>query len=270
MAISSSNSFNKAAGSPPAVVGTFDKFEMHATPKFAVGYKVEEADGAVYKYCHFGDDCAVGIVVATDVSETCIADSDNNITAPADCETTTDGTIGSKFVQMTATGTAGQFRGGKFVTTDDTGEGYTYDIVNSTATNDPATSDLRIQLQQPLQVAVDGSTDFIIQSSLYNDVEGATDGTDDNCAGVTCSAMDVSSAAWGWVLTKGVVGILVGTTAPAIGDICVLSSEVTGAVMSIGGAGTLAASDLVGEEIIGSCLQAGGTAGYGVFKVDIS
>jgi len=270
MAISSSNSFNKAAGSPPAVVGQFDKFEQHASPKFSVGYKVEEADGSVYRYCHFGADVAVGVLVSTDVSETCVAESDNSITAPADCVDTTDGTLGSKYVQMTATGTSGQFRGAKFVTTDDTGEGYTYDIVGNTATNDPATSDLRIQLAQPLQVAVDDTTDFIIQSSLYNDVEIAVDGTNDNLAGVTCAAMDVSSAAWGWIQTKGVVGILVGTTAPSLGDVCVLSSEVSGAVMKLGGAATVAVTDLMGEEIVGSCLQVGDAAGYGVFKVNIS
>ena len=270
MAISSSNSFNKAAGSPPAVVGQFDKFEQHASPKFSVGYKVEEADGSVYRYCHFGADVAVGVLVSTDVSETCIAESDNNITAPTDCVDTTDGTLGSKYVQMTATGTSGQFRGAKFVTTDDTGEGYTYDIVGNTATNDPATSDLRIQLAQPLQVAVDGSTNFIIQSSLYNDCEIVTTGTDQCVAGVTCAAMDVSSAAWGWVQTKGVVGILTDTTPAKIGEITVVSANVDGAVMAMGATAHATLTSIISDEILGVCLQVGDSTGYGVYKINIS
>ena len=153
----------------PQVAGAFDKFESHATPKYNLGFKVETADGKVYRYTQFGADVAVGVLVAGDLSESSVVDTDNAIIASASAETTTDGLINNKYIQLTlASVTAGQYVGGVFITTDDAGEGYTYDIVGNTATDDPATGDIRIQLAQPLQVAVTTATDFAILGNQYN------------------------------------------------------------------------------------------------------
>ncbi|MCU0614545.1 MAG: hypothetical protein MUD09_05615, partial [Desulfobacterales bacterium] len=169
MAVSSSSRFSSGtAVGVPQVAGEFNKFDLHKTPQYRLGFKVEDADGNVYRYAHFGADTNRGVLVAQDVSESSLGDSDNVIVASASCTDTTDGTIGSRYIDVTvgiyasttATEiTADQFAGGKLITTDDTGEGYTYDIVGNTA-NSAAT--IRIQLKQPLVVAVDATTDFII------------------------------------------------------------------------------------------------------------
>jgi len=266
MAVSTSNKFSIAAGSPPSIVGAFDKFAKDATPKYPCGYKVEMADGTVLRYAHFGADVAVGVLVSQDLSESSQADLDNEVIAPASCVNTSDGTIGSYHIEVDADSvTVDQYAGAKLITTDDTGEGYTYDIVGNTATNDPATGNFRIQLAQPLQVALDATTDISIMGNAYANLEIATT-TDEFVAGVTCSAMDVSEQAWGWIQTKGVCGILQDGTI-ALGDMVCLSDGVSGAVHVIGGGGTLA-TDLT-EPLIGFCVDPGDNGGHGAFKINL-
>lgn len=265
MAVSTSSVFSIAAGSPPQVVGAFDKFAKDATPKYPCGYKVETACGDVYRYCHFGADVNRGVLVSQDLSESSLADDDNHVIAPASCVTKTDGTVGSYYLEATLTATVDQYAGAKLLTTDDTGEGYTYDILGNTATNDPATGNIRIHLAQPLQVALDATTDISIRGNRYANLEIATT-TDEVVAGVTCSTMDVSEQAWGWVQTKGQVGILQDGTI-ALGDMVALSDGTSGAVHVIGGGGTLA-TDLT-EPLIGFCSDPGDSSGHGGFVINL-
>ena len=269
MAVSTDGWFSNSIYTPG---GPFNIYDKHKTPIVAIGTRIRRQDGNEYVYSHFGADTNRGVLVSTDVSESSRVDSDNIIVAPASAQTTTDGTIGSKFVEITlASVTANQFAGGYFVTTDDTGEGYTYRVKGNTATDDPASGNFRLELHDPLQVAVAATTDFAIQGCLYANLEIAVDGTDDCLAGVTVSTMDVSEQAYGWVQVKGVVGILsdAQTTAIAIGDTVTLSSEVSGAVMILG-EGSTAAVEYAKEEIVGTCLIAPDDTGHGVYKVQVS
>ncbi len=269
MAVSTDGWWSNAIYEPS---GDFNIYDKHATPRYAIGTRICRQDGNEYVYSHFGADTNRGVLVATDVSESSRVDSDNIIVAPASAQTTTDGTIGNKFIEITlASVTANQFAGGYFVTTDDVGEGYTYRVKGNTATGDPASGNFRLELYDKLQVAVDATTDFAIQGSLYTNLEIAVDGTDDCLAGITVSTMDVSAQAYGWVCVKGIVGALsdAQTTAIAIGDTVSLSSEVSGAVMILG-EGSTAAVEYAKEEIIGTCLIAPDDTGHGVYKVNIS
>lgn len=256
----------------PGVAADFDKFALDATPKWAVGTKIETADGSIYRYSHFGDDVNRGVLVSQDVSESSSADTDNAVIAPASAVSVADdriqpGAIGSRFVQLTlASITVGQFAGGKFITTDDTGEGYTYDVLENTATNDPATGDIRLELAQKLQVALDATTDVILTGSLYSNLEIATT-TDSVIAGVTCSVMDVSEQAYGWIQTRGIVGIL-DDGAPTIGEIVTLSDGTSGAVQVMAGGGT-DVTDVVTEPIVGYVIVAGDSGGHGSYKINL-
>lgn len=253
----------------PAGGGDFNRFDKHATQKYAIGTRIVTNDGNEYVYSHFGADVNRGVFVATDASESSVVDTDNAVIAPASAQTTSDGTVGSKFLEVTLAGvTSNQFAGGTLVTTDDTGEGYTYRIKGNTATGDPTTGNIRIELYEKLQVAVDATTDIAIQGCIYQNLEIATAGTDTVLAGVTCSTMDVSEQAYGWIQTKGVVGVLQDGTI-AIGDVVTLSDGVDGAVQTAAGGGTTIA-DLVAEQIVGSCLIAGDNTGHGVFYVNVT
>ena len=263
MAISDSSYFTNAIVGTPQVGADVELYQADAVPKFALGTKFERADGNIFRYAHFGEDTAVGLVVSTDISETCVADTDDSIIAPSATYQMSDeqsgiypGSIGSRYVVMTLTATANQFAGGYFVTTDDTGEGYTFRILNNTATNNPATGLVRIQLDKPLLVALDATTDFAIMSSLYNDLE-SVDGTDIIPAGITVRAMDISEAAYGWVLTKGIVGVL-SSGAIAIGSDVVTST-----------AGNFIVQTDYTAPVCGISVIEGDNGGYGVFKVNL-
>ncbi len=268
MARSTSSYFGSGVVSGVALVaGEFNKFDEHSAPQYRIGSKIEDADGNVYRYSHFGADVNRGVLVSTDLTEACLGDSDNVIVASASCSVTTDGTAGSKYLEITA-GDSGseitldQFAGGKFITTDDAGEGFTYDIVGNTA-NATDTSSFRLQLKQKLQVAVTAATDFIIVGNKYSNLEIATAATDDYVAGVTCSTMDVSEQAWGWIQTKGVVGVLMAGS-DAVGQKVQLSVETDGAVC---GAADNASNTM--DQVIGSCVVAGDAAGHGAYYINL-
>lgn len=272
MAVSTSSWFSSgAAVGVPQVAGEFNKFDLHKTPQFRIGHKIEDADGNVYRYAHFGADTNRGVLVSQDVSESSLGDSDNVIVASASCTDITDGTIGSRYLCITAGDsgleiTADEFAGGKFITSDDAGEGYTYDIVGNTA-NATGGSSFRLQLRQPLQVAVTAATDFIIVGNRYANLEIATSGTDAILAGVTCSTMDVSEQAYGWIQTKGIVGVLT-ASADVIGETISLSAT-SGAVACnsvLNGAYPLCASV---DQIIGSCVVPGDASGHGAYFINL-
>jgi hypothetical protein len=99
----------------PSLVSEFDKFDIHSAPKYKVGFKVEDVEGNVYRYAHFGAAVNRGTVVSQDVSESSLGDSDNACAAAA---------IGAKAVTITAGSvavpvTTNQFAGGKFIVSDD-------------------------------------------------------------------------------------------------------------------------------------------------------
>ena len=266
MAVSTSSRFGSGAvQGVPSVAADFDKFAEHATPQHQLGYKVEDVDGNVYRYAHFGATVNRGVLVSQDVSESSLGDSDNVIVASASASDTSYGTIGSKSIEITAGGStviaADQYAGGKFITTDDTGEGYTYDIVGNTA-NSTSGSNIRLDLRQPLQVAVDGTTDFIIVGNKYANLEINTAATDNIIAGVSCSTISTASY-YGWVQTKGIVGILCGGT-DAIGDYINPSNTTSGAVVC-----QSSPNSVTVDQILGSCVVAGDSGGHGAYYINV-
>lgn len=214
-----------------SIITNSTMFDADATPKYAVGTKVTMSDGREFRYAHFGADTNRGLLVAPDASESSNVSTSNIVVAPASAQTTTDGTINSKFVEVTLGSiTANQFRGGYLHILDDTGEGYTYRIRSNTATGDPATGNIRIQLYDKLQVALDATTDIAIQGSPYANVEAATAATDTVVAGVSMSTMDVSEAPYGWIQVGGIATVLQDGAGITLGEAVTLSDGVAGAV----------------------------------------
>lgn len=256
----------------PAVGADINIFDMHSTQRYAVGHRVVRTDGNEYVYGHFLTDTAQGLVVGPDVSEGGeVAGVDNAVIAPASAATTTDGTIGSKFIQMTNAGiVADEHAGGYLTIVSGTGSGYTYRIKGNTATGGPATGDVRIELYDKLQVAVDATSDVHILGSKYAQLIAATGaGGEDNLAvGVTCSNMDVSAAAYGWILVKGVGGATVDGTIAA-GEAVTLSDSTAGTVQVAGG-GSTAVVDLIDERVIGQCVIPDASTGLATFNFNIS
>lgn len=262
-----------AAVGVPQVAGPFNKFEMHSTPRFQIGYKVEDANGNVYRYAHFSANTNRGVLVSPDISETGLDDTDNMVTLASAVQTAGDNALGSRYVEMNVSALASvllnDYAGGRLVITDDTGEGYTYDVLGNTAKGDPAADLVRVTLVQKLQVGLDNTSDVAISPNLYSNLEISTT-TDVYCVGVTCSTIVVATAPYGWIQQKGDVGILQ-DGAIAVGQPVQLSDGTAGAVQIFGGAvaSAVAAADLTTEPIIGYCVLAGDSTGHGIFNVNL-
>lgn len=272
----SSNTFhsNSIQGYPQVGGVDVDIFGIHTLPKFPVGYRLQRQDGNEFVYSHFGAATNRGLIVAQDISESGIATvQDNLVIAPASAVAVAGnlpkpGAIGSNFVQITlASIGANDYAGGYLITADATGEGYTYRIKGNTATDNPSTGDIRIELYEKLQVALDTTSDIQIVGSKYSNLEAATTGTDNFAVGVACSTM--AAGEYGWICVKGVVGLLVDGTI-AIGEMITISDSEAGQVQVAGG-GSTAVVDLIDERIIGQCLvAAGASTEHSAFYVNIS
>jgi hypothetical protein len=257
MAVSASSKNSTAVIGVPAIVSEIDLNESGTVAKRALGFKVEDAQGKIYRWAHFGDAVTAGKLVSNDLSESSLVDSDNIVIAPASAVNVGDGAIGSRFVEITlASVTAGQFAGGQLIITDDAGEGYTYDIVGNTATNDPATGNFRLELARPIVVALTTASDIAIAGSAYANLEAATT-TDINVVGVTMASM--AAGDYGWIMTKGQVGCLSqGTT--TIGIPCMIGSD----------AGSI--TDLTEAAVLGIpafTIIAGDNTGYAGIRINL-
>lgn len=258
MAVSTDSFFSGAKpGDQRQLVGNDTQFDQHSKPKHAVGTQMTTVDGRKFRYAHFGADTAAGLLVSQDLSESSLLDVD--LVAPGSAADTTDGTIGSFFVQATeAAVTADQFAGGYLSTEDDTGEGFTYFIKGNTATNDPVTGDIRIELVDSIQVAVVAATTGNILGSQYANLEAATT-TDIAVAGVTASTMDVSDKAFGWVQTAGIA--TVGTDGTVvIGSGCIIAADA-------GEVAPAVETDIL--ERVGVCYQVAADTEHSVIKLTL-
>lgn len=248
--------------------GQFDKFQMDATAKYAVGTMVETADGKRFRYAQFDANTNRGVLVAQDFSQVSLPDDDNHVIAPASAtsvsfETPKPGALGSTVIQATLTATTNLFLGATLVVTDDTGEGFTYDIIGNTATNTPVTGDIYIFLKQKIQVAVSSDSDVSIVANPWNNLEIATAATDALVSGVTCNTMVVATAPFGWVQTRGLCGVLQDATVPGVGTMVNLSEATSGAVTGmVGGTATGSVADLVNIRCVGYCADAGDSTGH--------
>lgn len=211
-----------AAIGVPSLVSELDLNENGTVAKRAVGFKVEDQQGNVYRWCHFGATTTPGLLVSPDLSESSLVDSDNIVVVPASTVSGTDGAAGKKFVEITlAAVTVNQFAGGKLITTDDAGESYTYNIVGNSATGDPASGNFRMELDRPIVVALTAATDIGILPNLYANLEPATT-TDIAVVGVSMASMAADD--YGWIMTKGQAAVLdQGTT--TIGALCKIGSD---------------------------------------------
>jgi hypothetical protein len=261
MAVSSTSYFSNAF---PAGNLHFpgDVFSSDTDPRFALGFKVVRADGAEFVYSHFGAASAAGTVVAQDLSESSVVDTDNVVIAPASAasvpgESVQPGAVGSTYVQLTlASVTADQFAGGYLSITDDTGEGYTYRIAGNTATNDPVTGDIRLTLKDRIKVALDATSDIAITGCLYANLEPATQAVDEVVAGVTVAVQ--AAADYGFVQTKGVASVLTD------GVLVISDAVTTGSV-----AGSVAAVAAFTDHVIGQVIAIGDDTGHSAINLSV-
>ena len=264
MAVSTNSWFSNSIG-VPQLPEDFDLYRQDASPRYAVGYKVELADGRVFRYGHFGAAVTyAGTVVSADVSESATVENGLTTVAPASAAVTTDGTAGYKFVESTEPSiTKDQFAGGYLTVIAGTGRGFVYRIKGNTVTglpDGPASGNFRLELYDKVQTTLTADSDINVIGCKYANLEAALVGTDEVPAGVTMRGM--TATYYGWIQTKGIGLAAVNTTTTcAIGDILVLA-----AIDAAGEAGCVATlgqyttstevSQLTTEPLVGVCVQA--------------
>jgi hypothetical protein len=196
-----------------------------STPKFAMGEKLEFADGRCFRYGYTAAAVNAGLLVSQDLSETSLVESDDIVIAASGDYSPA---AGSSKVQITlASISANDYSGALLQITDDAGEGIQYRIKSNSATGKTTSGKVDIELYDPLKVALTTSSDIAIVGSLWYNVRGATAGTDYVVSGVTPIAFTANY--YGWLQTAGIATILADGTI-AIGDNLTLSDGVTGAI----------------------------------------
>ena len=269
MAVSASSYFNFALQGVPQVGGGVDLYSSDSSPKFVLGTKYERLDGSVFRYVHFGATVSAGVLVAQDLSESSVAFSTSVLAvAPTTAqavpnESISAGKIGSRYVELSVQSvTADQLAGGYLALTSYVGSGFIYPIIGNTATDNPASGNIRVQLAVPLSSAIDATTEFQLVGSRWANLEIATAATDNDLAGVSV-VYQKTAGTFGWVQTQGTAAVLGDSSAAmAAGDIITLSDGVSGAVQTMGGGSLSTNAEMVAEQIVGYCIVApSGTAG---------
>jgi len=248
-------SVNKGGAGPLEARNTQWIYTATEKQNFAIGARLALQDDRVFRYgqADAGAAIAQGKVVGPDVSEVLVADTDDSILAPTSCVTKTDGSLGSKFIEATlASVTAGLFEGAVLSLTGGTGAGYQYAIKGNTATGDPASGNVRIELYDPRVAAVDATTDFGIVPNIYKNLIHCTHNADYIAAGIP--ATGVTASYYAWIQTWGRALVLCHTTAPTVGALCQVSDTTAGAV-------ELGANETY--TYIGYCTFVGDNTGYG-------
>ena len=277
MAINTNSYFSNSLPSGEMSVGAgIDLFSEVANPKFAIGTKVQRADGNVYRYAQFGAITSAGFVVAPKMKESAQAYSANAIIATSSAfqqPTETTGVypsmLGSKYVvAQIGTKTADQFAGGYFGVVSGTGIGNTYRIKGNKASNGTATT---IELYDTIVKGLDTTSDITIAPSKYANLEAATaDVTTDTALPVGVTLVDIGTdGSYGWVLTKGITGVRQGLNILP-GIMAVLSSDNAGRVASFGcGASTAPTTSQIDIPIIGVCVQDSATSAHALIDVGL-
>jgi hypothetical protein len=260
MAVSTSSYFSNSIVGAPQLGADIDLYAAHTSPKYQVGFGITRGDGNKFRYSHFGALTAAGALTAVDRSE-----SDQYAVIKAGAlaasltkvggETMNVNAIGSRYAALVITATAHQFAGGYLVVHSGTGFGFTYHIKDNDATSAQITSNTVVQLYDPIVVALDSNSEITITGHNYANLEPIT--TTDPCpAGVAVT--NVSASGYGWVQTRGPVGVLqdatIGTIAKGLVSV---SSNTTGAV-------GIAGASLTGPNypIVGYLLNPGTSAAY--------
>jgi hypothetical protein len=268
MAFSTSSYFNNAVVGQMQAGADVDIYRINDTPEYAVGQGFTRSDGAKFRYAHAGTAVNRGILLAQDFSGSSTVDTDNAVIAPASAvavanETIKPGAINSRYLQMTlASISADQLAGGYISITDGIGIGYTYRIKGNTATDTPASGDIRIQLYDKLQVALTATTDVAITGSMYANLLAAGTGTDGLTVGVSCASLTATDP-FGWIQTAGVAAVLCDTAGSA-GNMAIVSQAVAGSYQPM--YVTTAAGNY---PVIGYIITPGDSAGEGVIMLQL-
>lgn len=276
MALSSSTYYSNSIQGTPSLAADANILDTHSSPKFPVGFLLHRADGARFRYCHVGTATNAGQLVGPTTASAGATYNAVTVVAPASAVVVQQeypvlpGQVGSHFVEVTvASIAANKYQGSYLITTRGTGVGETYRIIGNTATDNPATGNLRIQLAEAIKVALTVNTGTIIVSSQFTDMAAVTT-TSAQVTGVLMSTT-TSTNLWAWVCTRGTVGCAEDATNTITAGQQVVCSRVTAGsyATSVSSASTILAGALQSPVIGYSRTPASSSSRLGVIYLQL-
>ena len=277
MAIKYNTYFSNAIIGVPQAGADIDITEVNTTPKLAVGFGFQRADGNKYRYCHIAADTEAGYVVGT---SSIIASwlTANGVTAPASAiavsgDNIQPGNIGSRYIELSniAAVSANQLAGNYVTVYGGTGIGVTYRVKGNTLSAAIGTGLTRIELYEPIKETLAADSDLAFTGSPYNNCikATATAGTNNTVAGVICGSASANQFAW--VCEEGIIGAYAGATLTAGSLLCIGTTAghvanwlPTGTCVTSTGVVT---SDALLNGPLGKALGVGTAAGLGLIRV---
>ena len=186
-------------------------YEESSTAKFAIGEKLEFADGRVFRYGYTAAAINAAELVSQDVSAATVPEADNIVIAAANGFSPA---AGSLKLQTTLAGkTEDQFAGGLLHVCNDggdgIGEGIQYRIKSNSATGATTSGKVDWYLYDPIKVTLTTASDVAVTGSLWNHLRATSinlssysTADDYIISGVTPIAFTANY--YGWFQTAGI------------------------------------------------------------------
>lgn len=272
MSLNANRYFSNSIIGTPQVGADINIMETHALPKFNIGFGFTRADGNKYRYGYSSGGVEAGLLVAPTFASSGVATFDNVVILPTSAvlppgETIYPGYAGSRYIQVTkASVAAGMYKGGYLVIEDGSGKGYTYRIKDNTATGNPVSGKIRIELYEQIKDNLSDDTDMTITPSLWNDVAVA-DSTNVMVAGASCSTTTTDKP-FGWFCTKGQCAVKQ-TGTVVLGQGVQLSIQGGGGCVSTWGMAYTTLASVLGVAQVGICMAVGATGEYATINLKL-
>ena len=275
-----SNYYSNAIVGTPQVGADISVHETNTTPKFAVGFGFERADGARFRYAQFGSGTNAGVVMASQLSQGSVAVTGTNVVIQSDSATAIagervlPGKIGSHYLQLKLNGGFNVYAGGYLHVCAGRGQGYTYRIRGNTALGDPSATNLRLTLYEPIVIEIGTESNIGISSNPWVSLIPATAASDLGACGISMAS--VANNAYAWVQTSGIATVATGNTQlPLIGDMVGVDTASGGAISAIEWVATMntatsaATAAVVGKPYIGSVILTGSNGTYSAIALNL-
>lgn len=254
MAISANNYYSNSIIGVPQAGADIDIYEASPSPKYAIGFGFQRADGNKYRYCHFGTLSPVAKICSTDHIESSMTSTQLTVGASVANTTKKSGALinpnltGARYMQLTITATADQFRGGYMGVIAGSGTGYAYRIAGNSATGDPVLGDCYVDLWDPISQPVGPNSSFLITGCKYANLEPSLGVTQALAAPVGFTVVGQSASNYGWVCTKGITTAIMGTPVGSLGFYAIVGTNTAGTITmpSLGTGGSSTPYAIVG------------------------
>lgn len=196
----------------PAAIYSLDPYEFSssATEGHQIGELAMDKYGDLWRYAKIGASNAVaGQLQGAPVQKT------NHHNRPASAAVA----VGGKSVSLTLGATAAvanEYAGGYLVANDVAPEGEVYRISKHAAAD--ASAALVVYVEKPFQSAITTSSEFTLVHNAWN---GVIVGTSFTVRAAGVPVVDATAAYFGWIKTRGVCPVLIGSAATLGADLII-------------------------------------------------